>query len=89
MYESQSSRPCGPDLDAKEREQTSIGLAQGLSGRAISRQLKRSASTISREKLRHQVRQIMRACCCFAGDTGRSNKPSSPSVAAGANEDWI
>ena len=53
MNESQRSRPCGPHSDAKEREQISIGLAQGLNGRAISRQLKRSASTISREQLRH------------------------------------
>ena len=53
MNESQRSRPCGPHSDAKEREQISIGLAQGLNVRAISRQLKRSASTISREQLRH------------------------------------
>ena len=55
MNESESSRPCGSHLDAMEREQISIGLAHGLSGRAIGRQLKRPASTISREKLRHQV----------------------------------
>ena len=55
MNESESSRPCGSHLDARERELISVGLAQGLSDRAIGRQLKRPASTISREKLRHQV----------------------------------
>lgn len=55
MNEGAGSRPCGSHLDAMEREQISIGLARGLSVRAIGRQLKRAASTISREKLRHQV----------------------------------
>jgi transposase, IS30 family len=55
MEEVESSRACGLHLDAMEREQISIGLAQGLSGRAIGRRLKRAASTITREKLRHQV----------------------------------
>jgi transposase, IS30 family len=48
-------RAGGLHLNAMEREQISIGLAQGLSCRAISRALNRSASTITREKLRHQV----------------------------------
>lgn len=55
MEEVESSRACGLHLDAMEREQISIGLAQGLSGRAIGRRLNRTASTITREKLRHQV----------------------------------
>jgi len=45
----------GLHLNAGEREQISIGLAQGFTGRAIGRQLNRPACTISREKLRHQV----------------------------------
>ena len=55
MNESENNRPCGSHLDAMEREQISIGLAQGLSCRAIGRQLMRPASTVTREKLRHQV----------------------------------
>ena len=55
MDEAIGSGVCGLHLDAMEREQISIGLARGLSVRAIGRQLKRAASTISREKLRHQV----------------------------------
>ena len=46
MNESESSRPCGSHLDAMEREQISIGLAQGLSARAIGRQLKRPAGVL-------------------------------------------
>ena len=44
MNESENNRPCGSHLDAMEREQTSIVLAQGLSCRAIGRQLMRPAS---------------------------------------------
>ena len=55
MNEAEGGDVCGLHLNAREREQISLGLAQGLSGRAISRQLNRPACTISREKLRHQV----------------------------------
>ncbi len=55
MDEAEGIVVSGAHLNASEREQISIGLAQGLTGRAISRQLNRPASTISREKLRHQV----------------------------------
>ena len=55
MNEAMESGVRGLHLTAREREQISNGLAQGLSVRAISKQLKRPASTISREKLRHQV----------------------------------
>lgn len=43
-------------LSAEEREQISCGVAQGLSGRAIARLLRRSPSTISRELSRHGSR---------------------------------
>ena len=48
-------------LNAEEREQISLGLAQGSSVRAIARTLDRSASSISREIRRHRHRQGYRA----------------------------
>ena len=41
-------------ISRSERDRIDLGLAQGQSGRAISRELGRSASTISREIKRNQ-----------------------------------
>ena len=51
MNEAMGSGICGLHLNAREREQISVGLAQGRSIRAIGRLLKRPASTISRVEI--------------------------------------
>ena len=70
MNEAMESGICGLHLNAREREQISNGLAQGLSFRAISKQLKRPASTISREKLRHQVPADKEGAAAISGILG-------------------
>ena len=64
-------------LTTGEREEISRGLAAGLSLRAMSRQLRRAPSTLSREVRRNSGRAHYRASCAddHAWDRSRRPKP--------------
>ncbi|NBW66920.1 IS30 family transposase [bacterium] len=64
-------------LTTSEREDISRGVAQGVSMRAIGRQLGRAPSTISRELARTGGRQHYRAALADRQAWGRSRRPKS------------
>jgi len=63
-------------LSASEREEISRGLATGLSFRAIARDLKRAACTVSQEVARHGGRLAYRAADADARAWESARRPS-------------
>lgn len=64
-------------LTAQEREEISRGIAQGTSVRGVARQLRRSASTISREIRRHGGRSDYRAQRADRRAWARTRRPKA------------
>jgi IS30 family transposase len=73
----------GRYLQAREREEISVGLARGLSCREIAARLApgRSASTVSREVARNSVRGVYRAHLAQRNAEERARRPKAARLA--------
>jgi transposase, IS30 family len=82
----------GRFLQMWEREEISVGLAQGLSCRQIAVRLApgRSASTVSREVRRNSVRGVYRAHLAQRDAQERARRPKPAKLAVNAElRDWV
>jgi IS30 family transposase len=80
----------GRYLSLAEREEISVGLAQGLSRRRVARGLGRPVSTVSREIQRNSVRGRYRAHLAQRDAEERARRPKPAKLAvSGELREWV